>query len=109
MKITQSEKEQIKKQRAADKKQLSDAKRNFVKDGLDLSNQKMLLAYLLANTEVSHRRLQGIMGQESSGFVANVLSGKKRITNSHAVRLAEACGMTNPEKVKFYEGVLNKV
>ena len=108
MLLTITEKEAIIKLRKKNNSMLKRAKKDYLLENKPLENTSSFLAYIVQNSGLTHRDIQEAMGQKSSGFVANILCGKKRLTNKHAVNLANACGMTQAEKVEFYEGVLNK-
>lgn len=105
MKISKTEKESILKKRLEDKKLLKKAKKRYVKT-CKLNDPVKFVRYLLNATSISQRPLGALMGYESSGYIANVLSGKKIVTNKGAVNLANACDMNKGEKVEFYEGIL---
>lgn len=106
--LTITEKEAIIKLRKKNNALLKRAKKDYLLENNQLQDTNPFLEYIVQNSGLSHREIQEAMGQKSSGFVANILCGKKRLTNKHAVNLANACGMTQAEKVEFYEGVLNK-
>ena len=107
MKLTKTEKNQINEKRKNELKQLQNCKKQYINQGNPIADIVKFIKYIMKNTTISQRRLNEIMGQESTGFTANLISGKKRLTNCHAVNLANACNMSIGEKVKFYESVLN--
>ena len=92
-----------------DKLKIKKCKNEYIKCGYSLADQKKLIKYIVDHSLLSQRRIGKLIGQEASGYIANVISGKKRITNVQAVKLAEACAMNQREKIVFYEGVLNKL
>lgn len=108
MKVLPSEKKEIEEKRKHDISLMKDAKKMYINRDHALNDIKGFIEFILFWTGLSHRRIQELIGQSSTGFIANILSGQKRLTNKHAVNLANLCSMNNKEKAIFYEAVLLK-
>ena len=70
----------MKNQKNIDTMKIRKAKKEYVKHGLPLSSSLGLMQYIVQHSRVPHRRISALMGQNSSGFITNILVGRKRIT-----------------------------
>jgi uncharacterized protein (TIGR02147 family) len=73
---------------------------------LDYSDYRRFLGDFLASakksrSDLSHRAIQQRMGISSSGYVANVLSGKKNLTPAAAAKLARILKLSKTESRYF--------